>query len=355
MPPDNDTIRAMAQRAGQLVQHASQHQYMAPGDQWLYSVWYSDPDWSLLDQILTDRAPETLSIPLLIGCLHLHRRGSDDRQAILLERAGLLAYESATEKISQGRVGILTGGTGPLHYLLRAGTYSEKASLHLNRLVRQTIERVTRNSQAGGDLSLQAGRTGLMLTLIESAWLVKDGRRIDVTVTEIKAIISEYIQYLLVHQIPIDSQPDNWSVFPDSVDGPEWSVTGHLSWARGDLGQLLLLYQAGRLLDRPDIVRWADRLSGYVLQRRIINRVQVDSPGLVDGMAGLCLLYRRLYRLTGRHDFYREGEFWLQRFLTDIQADHPPMDWSFLTGMLGISGAIRQWLADDHSLDLLFL
>ncbi|RKH80079.1 hypothetical protein D7Y13_43390, partial [Corallococcus praedator] len=81
----------------------------------------------------------------------------------------------------------------------------------------------------------------------------------------------------------------------------------------------------------------------------------IDAPGLIDGVAGLSMVYRRLYLLTGRPDFWHEGQHWLQQLLTDVRMDNPSTDWSLLTGMLGISGTIRQWLGNESGFDLLFL
>lgn len=354
--PDDDIIRTTEQRASQLLEYAVYHQHMTYDDQWLYSAWKDQPDWLLLERLLTNNESVEVSISLIMGCLQVYRCGreTDDRQASLLKRISLLAYQSTKEKLSQGEIGMLTG-SGMLHYLLYVDAYSEQAYSFLNNLLRQATQCFAQSAYSESNLSVEKGKTGLMLTLIEAALVLKSTGRIDTTVRDIEDVVGKYVQYLLDHQIPVDSQGGSWSIFPDSVNGMEWDVTDQLSWARGDLGQLLLLYQADQLLDRTDIVRWANRLSGYVLQRRKVDRLHVDSTGLVDGSAGLSLLYRRIYLLTGNQSFQHEGEYWLLHMLTRLTRERMSDDWSLSTGLLGSYGAIRQWQGRKTSLDLLFL
>ena len=350
------TIQQAAQRMNKWLQGASREQVMTSADQWLCSVWNGTADWLLLERILANDEPAAVSIPVLMGCLQVYRHHQPDtRQATLLERINTVAYEWATSRLSEGQVGMLTGGAAALHYLLRAGAYTDKTHPYARQLTRQALDRLANPADSGTDLSVGNGQTGLLLTLVDAARQADSQWRIGVNVTDVKAAVSHYVRYLSEYQIPIDSQTGNWSVFPNSVAGSEWNVTNRLSWEAGDLGQLLLLYQAHQLLDQPDIARWADRLSGYILQRRAMDRVGMDSIGLIDGMAGLSLLYRRLYLLTGHPGFWHEGEHWLRQLVTDTRLGTPPTNGSLLTGMLGIIATLRRWLGSESGVDLLFL
>lgn len=355
--PDNAaTIQTIERQVNRFVHNVFEEQLMSSADQWLYSVWNGSADWTLLERILADNAQNAVSLPVLIGCLQVNRQQQPDkRQAALLDHMTKLAYEQAMSRLSQGQVGILSGGTAFLHYLLLADVNSPKPRQYRDSLIRLASHSQTNYANSMVDLSMGNGQTGLMLTLIEVAYKTKTGKRIGYAVSELEPIVDQYLRYLLEHQIPVDSQTDAWFLFPTSVCGDEWNTTERLTWEAGDVGQLLLLYQANQLLGQPNLARWADRLSGFILQRRAMNRVRLDPPGLINGKAGLSLLYRRLHLITGEPDFQREGEYWLGQLLADLQAGHQSTDGSLLTGTLGVSGAIRQWLGHDLSLDLLFL
>ncbi|GAB3797148.1 hypothetical protein GCM10028819_16080 [Spirosoma humi] len=354
--PDNAaTIQAIERQLNRLVRTAFEEQLMTSADQWLFSVWNGSANWPLLEHLLADKTQPAGSIPVLIGCLQAYRQHPTKRQAALLEQLDKLAYEQAMSRLSQGQVGVLRGGMASLHYLLLAGMYAEKPHQYCEQLVRLVAHKRRNDADAVVDLSMGNGQTGLMLTLIEMALRIKSGQRIGVSVIELETIVDGYIRYLMEHQIPVDTRADTWFLFPTSVHGDEWNITERLTWEAGDVGQFLLLYRAHQLLGKPNLVRWADRLSGFVLQRRAMNHVRLDPPGLIDGKAGLSLLYRRLHLITGEADFRQEGEYWLGQLLTDLQTKPQSTDWSLLTGTLGVSGAIRQWLGNDLSLDLLFL
>ena len=355
LPANATTIQTIERQLNRLVHNAFEEQLMPSADQWLYSVWNGSADWPLLDRILMDNGQQAVSIPVLIGCLQAYRQQPDKRQARLLEHLDRLAYEQAMNRLSQGQVGILRGGTASFHYLLLAEMYAEKPRQYMDQLVRLAAHTQLNNASSTVDLSMGNGQTGLMLSFIEIAQRIKAGQRIEIDVRQLDTIVDGYIRYLLEHQIPVDSQTDTWFLFPTSVAGEEWSITERLTWEAGDVGQFLLIYRAHQLLGQPNLARWADRMSGFVLQRRAMNHVRLDSPGLIDGKAGLSLLYRRLHLITGGAEFKLESEYWLGQLLADIQTNHQSTDWSLLTGTLGVSGAIRQWLGNDLSLDLLFL
>ncbi|UFH55065.1 lanthionine synthetase LanC family protein [Spirosoma sp. KNUC1025] len=209
--------------------------------------------------------------------------------------------------------------------------------------------------QTAIDLSLGTGYTGWILTLLQLIQLAQAHKRIYQNVSELSQVIDQYVDFLLTHQLPLDAEKENYSFFPTSIVKAEWEITNDVSWSTGDIGQLVLLYKAGQLLQRPEVIQCADRLSGYLLQRRLLNRVKNDQLGLTDGVSGLSLVYRQLFLLTNRLEFLTEGYYWLNQLLTRIEAGDYGPDQSLLIGTLGIHGTLRQWLGKDISLDLLFL
>ncbi|WP_157579244.1 lanthionine synthetase LanC family protein [Spirosoma montaniterrae] len=331
---------------------------MDDANRWLCRLWTGTTDRLWLEQVLSRHEPvsDTALLPTLLGCLYLYRHGPPDELLwLLLEQVNARLYKQTAEQFERGHVGLLTGGSTSLNYLIRAGLYAPNAQKYASQLTTQVVESGTGSNHPITDLSVGYGQTGLILTLTEAATNATMAQRIVGSVREVERLIEQYVRYLANHQIPIDSQDDNWSIFPITVAETEWTLPERFSWETGDVGQLLLLYRAHRLLNQPDLARWADRLSGYVLQRRATNKVRVERIGLTDGMAGLSLLYRQLYRITGRADFLHEGEYWLEQLIDVVKAGRYPPDGSLQTGMLGVDATLRHWLGEDLGLDLLFV
>ncbi len=207
----------------------------------------------------------------------------------------------------------------------------------------------------GADLTLESGATGWLLVLLKARQVYTDSKRIQGIVSNVGAYLAQYIDYLHSHQIPIDGTATAETLFPTAVGEYEWKVAEQQSWSQGDLGHLLLLYEAERLFGQQQVSGWAHRLGGYLIHLRQMRRMQLTDVGLMTGMAGVSLLYRRLYQLTGKQRYLDEGLYWLHKTIRTIQQpDHPP-DHSLKSGTLGVVCALNQWLDHDVGLDLFHL
>ncbi len=208
---------------------------------------------------------------------------------------------------------------------------------------------------SGGDLTLESGTTGWLLMLLRMRELVSADQRIVPIVRDIDHYLADYIRYLHSHQLPIDSRSDSETLFPTSVGEDEWRIAETQSWSQGDLGHLLLLYEAERLFDQPQLAEWAHRLGGYLIHLRQMGRMQLSNAGLMTGTAGVSLLYRRLYQLTGQERYREEGMYWLHETIRTVQQPGRQLDYSLRTGMLGVACALNQWLGREVGLALLHL
>lgn len=333
-------------------------QPVAEADRWLYSVWQDQPDWTCLQRLVSgdDRLAAVTTIPVLMGCLQNYRQGERTaEQEVILMKQQMLTYQRLIYQFDQRKTSLLTGVSASLHYYMLVDRSPDSSHSLRQSLLMEQLRQRTVSTETITDLSLGMGYTGWMLTFIAVWKHLQSEQRIAPTVSSVTHAVTQYIEYLLAHQLPIDMDLETYSFFPTSIHQAEWVTTDIVSWATGDIGQLLLLYEAGKLLQRPDVVELADRLSGYLVQRRLLNRIRNDELGLINGIAGLSLMYRRLFLVTNRTDFLREGYYWLDQLLRRVQdGDYGP-DQSVESGTLGIYGAIRQWLGIDTGLDLLFL
>lgn len=211
------------------------------------------------------------------------------------------------------------------------------------------------NWDPGCDLTLGSGTTGWLLMALNARRIYGSNLRIQSTISQIDAYLIPYIHYLHSHQIPVDSSAAFESLFPTSVTEFNWKLAEQQSWGQGDLGHLLLLYQAERFLGLPHLMNWTHRLGGFLIYLRQAGRMKLTNAGLLTGMAGVSLLYRQLYELSGQQRYYDEGIYWLQSTIEAIQQPDQQSDLTFSSGRLGVVCTLTRWLGHDVGLDLLHL
>ncbi|WP_125916805.1 hypothetical protein [Hymenobacter coccineus] len=157
-------------------------------------------------------------------------------------------------------------------------------------------------------LGLDDGLASELLLLIE---LYQAGLQDDVIVRRVR----EGIQYLLALRRDVDFLEQKYSVFPSSVHPyfQEATYGAALGWPKGDLGQVLLLYEANRLLGDNELAKIAELIGLNTLLRTSREATDVIGAQFYQGAAGVAHLYRRLYQVSGQVA-YREGQyFWLDR------------------------------------------
>ena len=208
---------------------------------------------------------------------------------------------------------------------------------------------------SGCDLTLESGTTGWLLMLLRMRQQVATNQRISSIVSDIDSYLADYITYLHSHQLPINGHSGSETLFPTSVGKDEWRIAENQSWSQGDLGHLLLLHEAERLFDQPQLAEWAHRLGGYLIHLRQMGRMHLSNAGLMTGTAGVSLLYRRLYQLTKQERYLEEGMHWLHETIETVRQLNRPADYSLRTGTLGVACALNQWLGRDVGLALLHL
>ncbi|CCG99254.1 hypothetical protein FAES_1244 [Fibrella aestuarina BUZ 2] len=195
------------------------------------------------------------------------------------------------------------------------------------------------------DLSLATGLTGKLL----SVGSVYDNELFDnfshPVMPEIDRLLRQYIRLLQQSRLPIDASLEQFVQFPNLISKTDnlWEEPEHGGWAEGDLGQAMLLAQCGRWLNQPDLLKWAIRVAAYTIHRRKIGQMQIDTPGIRYGMAGMMRLYQRVYELTGEPTIELEAQLWRQQLhtlLPTLEGATAP-DYSLFDGLLGLYGAMQ--------------
>ena len=76
---------------------------------------------------------------------------------------------------------------------------------------------------------------------------------------------------------------------------------------------MLLLYQAGKLLNRPDWIRLANEIGELTMQRHTTRATLIKDSHLCHGSAGIAQYYKRFYDQTGYAPYNDVYQFWLDK------------------------------------------
>ena len=157
-------------------------------------------------------------------------------------------------------------------------------------------------------LGLGDGLAGEARQLIR---LYKAGIRQPILLEAIQARIIT----ILATRREVDFSEDIYNLFPNNIpSGTDNEQAGQeLTWRRGDLGQALLLYEAGQLLQDQELIGLAELTGLNTLLRRTEDNTAVFTSDFYEGAAGTAHLYYQLWQHSG-HLAYEAGyHYWLQQ------------------------------------------
>lgn len=126
---------------------------------------------------------------------------------------------------------------------------------------------------------------------------------------------------LLTLKQEVDFLEQRYAVFPYQLLLHGASFSAELSWRRGDLGQVLLLYKAATVLQDDELWKMAELVGLNTLLRTSLPATEVRSAHLGCGASGVAYLYRYLYQLSGQPAYLTGYEFWLRQTQALLQAE----------------------------------
>ena len=209
------------------------------------------------------------------------------------------------------------------------------------------------------DLGFFLGQSGLLIALMNVLNKFKLDRRIYSNVKEIAGNIEARIEQIVNNIIPVGEMAGLVTFFPESIGQHDdiLTISNHLSWSKGDLNQVVVLYKAGCFLNNPEYTKIADRVGTYTLTRKEFEDTEINSANLKNGAAGLAMMYFSLYKGSKNERYYDGYEFWKEQTLMmlteplEVEKDSENAD-DFMNGLLGILLTLRvfeeglkpQWL-----------
>jgi lantibiotic biosynthesis protein len=206
-----------------------------------------------------------------------------------------------------------------------------------NDITENIISKLSRDTYI--NLNISKGFCQLLIAVIEVMEVFKDDERINKCVHGITNFIDGFCQYIIQQMMPINSDWEQFSFFPSTIDVEENSflMSNSLSWLSGDLNQVQLLYRASKLTGSQSFWDIAERIGEYTLTRRNITTTEINNPFFRNGSIGLANIYRNLFELTGNTK-YREGyDFWIIETLKFIDINKESLQpLNYLDGLLGV-------------------
>ncbi|UHG94939.1 lanthionine synthetase LanC family protein [Spirosoma oryzicola] len=287
-----------------------------------------------------------------------------------------LIYQGALPELAKGNTDYLHGGMGAVLYLTRrlknpaVRPYLETMVSILDQLairdergLRFPNTHIARMNQSDNiNLGLAHGLCGILLILMR---IHEQG----IAQPLIETMVSEGIRYLMSFRTPPDPQQGKYSQFPLTIDenspldSPENSKEygARLGWCYGDLNEMMLLYQAGKRMHRPDWTALADDIGAVVIKRHSPRETIIRDSHFCHGTAGVSQYYKRFYDLTGqtvyleayRHWIAKTVDFLEEELTSPVYASHAG---ELLEGFVGSSLVLLSSVSDeDYAWDRIFL
>ncbi|MBO0932980.1 hypothetical protein [Fibrella aquatilis] len=351
------TVRQLDEMLAVLLTTSTDGPLLSDADTWLHSVLLNEPAWAVAWRAMPTPANGP-SPALLIGLLLVKRNAlaSADSQP-MVHQADDYLYDWLMHWLTSTPAAMPSGCALAVHYLIISLCQLPVADGRMAKLLRLLQHQHPAGSwNPGLDLTTEIGATGWLLTLLKArSYCLTADQRIARDVSDLDPYLEAYVRFLYTHQIPATGGFEFSSLFPVSVRHEEWNQADEQSWSQGDLGHLLLLHEVAGLQHQDQLTEWANRIGGYLMHQRQQGRLTQKQPGLLNGMAGLSLLYRRLHGLTQQQAYLAEAHYWLGEVMQALQQGALPADGSFRSGRLGIICALKHWLGQEAGLDLLHL
>ncbi|MFD2784626.1 lanthionine synthetase C family protein [Hymenobacter rubripertinctus] len=283
--------------------------------------------------------------------------------------------ESTQQQLLANNLDFLHGAVGNAFYLLmRAGTTATDPCL------RQLIEQLQTTAIADADgirwLEPESVRNPLAQGTINMS--LSHGlcsKIIFLAKCVAQQVASEQCTYLLEGCIRFLRLQADWSrsvnVYPSAIAADHAKeFDNRLAWCYGDLGVVVALLFAGKVLNQPAWIQEGIALGLHACSRTTIEQTSLVDTEFCHGTAGVAHIFNRLYTETALEPFEAARDYWLeQTLIRDTFPDglagyktHRSDGWvtepALLEGIVGVGLVLQSYLqpnADLFSWDSVFL
>ncbi|MFD2284988.1 hypothetical protein GJU39_17450 [Pedobacter petrophilus] len=152
------------------------------------------------------------------------------------------------------------------------------------------------------------------------------------------------------------------SVFPLWIKAHEKTINHCLVY--GDIGTSYAIIRAAKILNHQAYLSEGIQIALDTLSRKTIDETFLNDASVKYGVCSPCLIYNRIYQLTGIEDFKQGSAYWLDQITSYANGenkylgfksfffgehDNAQLDLNF--GLIGIALTIMQSVSDKYSIN----
>jgi lantibiotic biosynthesis protein len=196
------------------------------------------------------------------------------------------------------------------------------------------------------DLTFPFGMIGLLMSLTKVyVYSIND--------INTKYIIDDGIKYILSYKNEVDFSEKSFDFFPNQVveDIRKPIYSHHMSLSSGDLSKAFLLHQYAKISENPNTLRLANFAGLNSLLRISDYQHNNTNPYLLDGSAGVALMYHKMYGFS-KIEAYKNGKKnWMDKTIAFLENGNQYeffQEDNVWKGALGINLALSSCVSDKE-------
>lgn len=217
---------------------------------------------------------------------------------------------------------------------------------------------IRKGNEYGENIGLAHGISSIIIYLCKLYQKKKDD-------TLIKELISKACNFIMSNK---NTNSNVISVFPTinqklSAD----NLQSRMAWCYGDLGIALALWNAGKILNNDELMRFSLSVFDNCTERKELNITMIHDACFCHGSSGVAQIFRRMYYETGEKKYLQAADYWIKETLK-LYTNAPSCFLFYANGIYknmydllsGISGVGLALLSNDNNIstsdwDKLFL
>ena len=279
-----------------------------------------------------------------------------------------IIFEKACQQIKEGNLDYLHGALGSLYYFSFRVNRNENIPLYIAQMVDLILKAaviefdviyfenmyINKMNDTPGSLNFgfAHGLSGMVMVLLK---VYQTG----IARNNVQKLINGFVKFTLSKYQKTNFEKKQFSHFPMTIEHQnQGNYSSFLGWCYGDLNQAIMFYQAGKILNRIDLINVAENISQTALKRTQKKGAFMDNQFFCHGTSGLAQMYHSLEQIS-EYSIYQEGyQYWLNETMNYLEK----LDWysnadkGLLGGLEGLGLVLMSSQTDTKTLwDRLFL
>ena len=243
-----------------------------------------------------------------------------------------IIFEKACQQIKEGNLDYLHGSMGSFSYftnrieknievkgyisvmidLMTEKAIENERGIRFNNLIINQLN----NTPDEINLGFAHGLSGILSVLLK---VYESG----INQEKVENIIRKGIRYILNSYQEVDFEKGFYSHFPSVIDEKlglkdkqnQQSYRSFLGWCYGDLNQVILLYQAGKLFNELLWIHLAEKVGMNTMNRTLEKGTQIKDGFICHGAVGLALMYQHIINTSENRIYQEKVDYWQNQTL----------------------------------------